>query len=184
MLAGPNGAGKTTFVEQVLAPVTHLPFINADVIAAQRWPDEVVARSYDAAQVAAAERDQCIAARASFIAETVFSHPSKVELLRDAKSQHFLITLHVILIPVELSVARVRSRVQHGGHDVPEDKVRERFARLWTHVVEAIEIVDEARVYDNSRAATPYRRIATWRNGHAVGTAHWPPWTPAELREA
>lgn len=110
VLAGPNGAGKTTFVQHVLAPVTHLPFVNADVIAVERWPDDVVARSYDAAELAAAERSRLIAAQQSFLSETVFSHPSKLDLLRAARAQRFLVTLHVILVPVELSVARVRSR--------------------------------------------------------------------------
>jgi len=39
LLAGPNGSGKSTFVAEVLQEVTHLPFVNADVIAAHRWPD-------------------------------------------------------------------------------------------------------------------------------------------------
>lgn len=181
MLAGPNGAGKTTFVEQVLTPITHLPFVNADIIAAQRWPTDLVARSYDAAQLATAERDALLAARDSFTTETVFSHPSKVKLLRAAKTQGYLVTLHIILVPVELSVARVQARVRHGGHDVPEAKIRERYGRLWTHVADAIGVADHAVVYDNSRAATPYRVVARYREGMQVGAARWPVWTPDTL---
>ena len=62
LLAGPNGAGKTAFYEHVLAPVTHLPFINAD--------------------------------RTSFVTETVFSHPSKVDLVRAAAAAGYQVTLH------------------------------------------------------------------------------------------
>ena len=76
LIAGPNGAGKTTLATRVIAPVTHLPFINADVIAAQRWPDAQAEHAYDASQVAAEQRRELIGARASFITETVFSHPS------------------------------------------------------------------------------------------------------------
>ena len=74
LLAGPNGSGKTTFYEQVLGPVTGLPFINADVIARERWPDSKVDRSYEAAKLAEQRRDELIAQQRSFIAETVFSH--------------------------------------------------------------------------------------------------------------
>ena len=76
LLAGPNGAGKTAFYEHVLAPVTHLPFINAD--------------------------------RTSFVTETVFSHPSKVDLVRAAAAAGYQVTLHVVMVPVDLSVARER----------------------------------------------------------------------------
>jgi predicted ABC-type ATPase len=41
LVVGPNGAGKSTFVRLTLAPV--LPrssFVNADLIAQQRWPDD------------------------------------------------------------------------------------------------------------------------------------------------
>ena len=80
-----------------------------------------------------------------------------------------MIVLHVVLIPEDLAVARVASRVGHGGHDVPEDKVRARFHRLWGHLHAAIELVDEARVYDNSRARRPFRLIASYRHGFLIG---------------
>ncbi len=37
-----------------------------------------------------------------------------------------LVHLHVIMVPVELTVQRVLDRVQRGGHDVPEQKIRDR----------------------------------------------------------
>ncbi len=85
LIAGPNGAGKATLATPVIAPVTRLPFINADVIAAQRWPSAQADHACDASQVAAEQRRELIGARASFITETVFSHPSKLALIRDAQ---------------------------------------------------------------------------------------------------
>ncbi len=184
VLAGPNGAGKTTFVHHVLVPEMRLSFVKADVIAAQRWPDDAAEHSYDAAQLAAAQRAELIAARTSFITETVFSHPSKLSLLRAADLAGYRISLHVVLVPEDLAVARVAERVRRGGHTVPEDKIRSRYARLWTYVQEALRIAHEASVYDNSAAVTPYRLIATYRNGRAVVQPHWPDWAPNELRRA
>jgi predicted ABC-type ATPase len=182
VLAGPNGAGKTTFYEHVLRPATHLEFINADVIAAQRWPDATVEHAYDAAELAETQRRAYIGERRSFVAETVFSHPSKIDLLADAKAAGYLITLHVIAIPEELAVARVANRVTHGGHHVPTDKIRGRYQRLWIHVRVAVAVADDAFIYDNSRAATPYRLIATYTHGQLLGDARWPDWTPTALR--
>lgn len=182
VLAGPDGAGKTTFAERVLSPVTHLRFINADLIAVDRWPDAVGQHGYAAAKLAAAEREELMGQRVSFMTETVFSHPSKVELLRQAKRAGYRVTLHIVLIPAELAVARMGSRVQHGGHAVPEDKILERYVRLWAHVAEAIEVADNALVYDNSRAASPFRLVATYVDERQAGSVNWPTWSPAELR--
>ena len=83
LLAGPNGAGKTSCARDVLSPATHLPFINAYEIAAERWPDAQAEHAYEGARVAEAERREKIATEKSFISETVFSHPSKVQLVAD-----------------------------------------------------------------------------------------------------
>lgn len=181
LVAGPNGSGKTTFVERLLAPVTHLPFVNADLIAAERWPEDPLVHAYEAARLAEAERRRLLAARSSFLAETVFSHPSKVDLCRAAVAAGYLVTLHVLLIPEALAVARVAERVRAGGHDVPEEKTRQRYRRLWPLIRQAIAIVAAADVLDNSRAATPFRRVARFEKGQLL-SADWPPWTPAELR--
>lgn len=184
VIAGPNGAGKTTFYDKVLEPATHLEFVNADLIAAQRWPGAEVEHAYEASALAATAREELMLSRRSFATETVFSHSSKVALLADFASAKYLITLHVVLIPENLAVARVVSRVARGGHQVPEEKVRARFHRLWRYVGDAVKLSDRAHVYDNTRAATPFRLVASFFGGHVTGTAHWPEWTPSELRQA
>ena len=180
LLAGPNGAGKTTFFERVIAQ-TGLEFVNADIMASTIWPGDESRHAYDASALAASRREELLARHASFATETVFSHPSKVELARKAVELGYLLYLHVILIPEELAVSRVSNRVLHGGHSVPESKVRERYRRLWAHIAEAIVIAHDAGVYDNSRAANAFRRVASFRSGAMIGTADWPSWTPAEL---
>jgi predicted ABC-type ATPase len=182
LIAGPNGAGKTTLVTRVIAPATHLPFVNADVIAAQRWPEAQAEHAYQASDVAAEQRRELIAAGRSFIAETVFSHPSKLALIRDARAAGYHVHLHVVLVPEDLSVARVSDRVRRGGHGVPEEKIRARYARLWPLIVQARSLAERTHLYDNSRAATPLRLIATYEYGLLVGSADWPAWTPADLR--
>ncbi len=184
LVVGPNGAGKSTFVEQRLAPL--LPgsaFVNADVIAKDRWPDAAEEHSYEAARIAATMRDALIERGESFIAETVFSHPSKLDLIDRARQAGFVVVLHVILVPVELSVARVAERVVEGGHSVPEAKIRERFERLWSLVVDAIDRSDHATAYDNT-APDVTRIVARFVDGDPVGEITWPAWVPADfLRE-
>ncbi|HET8929833.1 MAG TPA: zeta toxin family protein [Acidimicrobiales bacterium] len=183
LIVGPNGSGKSTLYETVIGPSTRLEFVNADVIAAQRWPEAAVAHSYDAARLAARQRARLIDEQRSFVAETVFSHESKVHLIEDAVASRYLVTLHVVMVPEALSVARVHNRVVVGGHDVPDDKIRGRFRRLWPLVTRAIAIADHAIVYDNTRAAQPFRVVAEYARGARIGAADWPTWTPAELLE-
>ncbi len=54
LVVGPNGAGKSTFVELILAPLRPgATVVKADVIAAQRWPDDPLGHSYRDARAAA-----------------------------------------------------------------------------------------------------------------------------------
>lgn len=184
LVVGPNGAGKSTFVELTLAPL--LPgsvFVNADEIAKQRWPDDPVSHSYDAARVAADTRARLITLQRSFIAETVFSHPSKLELITEAHAAGFTVVVHVLLIPEDLAVARVHYRVAAGGHTVPEDKIRERHQRLWPWVIQAIRSADVATIYDNSARRGP-RIVAQFSRGDIIGQAHWPLWSPEALQSS
>jgi predicted ABC-type ATPase len=181
LVVGPNGSGKTTFVTRFLGPgLPGFVYVNPDEIAKARWPDDPDAHAYDAAQVAAETRDHLIAAGRSFIAETVFSHPSKLDLIRTAQTAGYQVVLHVMLVPKELAVARVAYRVQAGGHDVPEHKIRERYDRLWRLVSEAIAKADRSAVYDNSKRTGP-AKVAEFFQGLPVGTVSWPAWAPANV---
>lgn len=180
VVAGPNGSGKSTFVHTVLGPATGLPCINADEIAAARWPGDEEAHAYDASRAATEARNQAINDRRSFITETVFSHASKVALVEQATQAGYRVELYVMLIPEDVTVARVAYRVSAGGHTVPPDKIRERYRRLWGLVVDARAIVHRATFYDNSRSK-PFAQVAAYERGHPVGTPTWPTWTPEVL---
>lgn len=184
LLAGPNGAGKSQLHRRILAERVHLEFVNADVIAAALWPGEELERGHDAARAAAQRRAQLLASGTSFIAETVFSHPSKLELIRSAQRAGYQVALYVVCVPEDLSVARVANRVTQGGHDVPSDKIRARWHRVWPLLADAVRIADTARVYDNSSAKRPYQLIARYRSGTLVEESAWPKWLPDVMRDA
>lgn len=184
LLAGSDGAGKSSYVHDVLGPVTRLPFINADEVAAEEWPSTGGKHAYEAAQLAEAQRRDRIADGSSFISETEFSHPGKIDLVADAAEAGYMVHLRVIMVPVELTVQRVVERVRRGGHAVPEQKVRDRYERLWDHIARAIRIADVAEVLDNSSARIPFRSCASFEHGQLVGPARWPTWTPPALATA
>lgn len=183
VLAGPNGAGKSTFIDRLLAQ-TGLDVIDADRIAALRWPGDEERHAYAAAEEAARLRERYLGDRRSFITETVFSHPSKVALVRQATQAGFRVHLRVLIVPVDLAVARVEQRVREGGHSVPVGKIRERHARLWEHVADAIDLAYESRVYDASgQRGRPFLEVARYSLGVPHREPTWPAWAARELRE-
>jgi predicted ABC-type ATPase len=181
LIAGPNGAGKTTFYEQVIAvDRPGLPFVNADRIAADRFPGEEVEHGLDASAIATAARDALTEARLDFCTETVFSHQSKVDLVTTAAAAGYDVVLHVVMIPLELSGPRVAKRVAAGGHDVPEEKLAARYERLWPLVVAAVPHCHRAVFYDNAADDGPHE-VASFRRGTADYPPRWPAWAPAPV---
>lgn len=64
-----------------------------------------------------------------------------------------------------MAIARIKERVQEGGHNVPVEDVRRRFARGTNNFFSLYEpLVDSWMLFDNSKAKPVL--IAKRRNGH------------------
>ena len=165
MIAGPNGAGKSTLYETKLS-FLKLPFINADQIQKEHLGNSDMDASYEAAKIAAEIRANLIDTKQSFITESVFSHPSKLELLKEAIGLGYrVIVFHVGVSDSDLSVERVCNRVSEGGHNVPQIKIRQRFDRNKSLIKKAIYLADRGYVFDNSRWNEPPKLLLKFRNG-------------------
>lgn len=149
MVAGPNGSGKTTLIEALQgAGALALPdcYINADDLARTRGLDARAAQ-----RLAARQRLDAIAAKRSFIYETVMSHPGKIAELQAAAQAGFVITvLYVATEHPDINIERVRLRVADGGHDVPRDRIRARHRRSLALAPSALAFAAHAYVYDNT----------------------------------
>ncbi|MBA5779473.1 zeta toxin family protein [Stappia sp. F7233] len=178
LLAGPNGAGKSTLYETRVAPRFAGPFINADIIQRDELRTPSPEASYEAARIAAARRDDCLAQGLDFVTETVFSHPSKLDLIDRARAAGFTtIVMHVGVESAEISVARVSARVDEGGHTVPQEKIRARYARGEALIRAAVLKADRAMVYDNSRLNMPPTQCLIFDKGRLVfALPHLPGW--------
>ena len=98
-----------------------------------------------------------------FAFETVFSHwkklpdgsiESKVDIIRTLQAAgYFVVLLFVGLSTVELSVVRVETRKEQGGHGVPLAKLDERFPRTQRAIGLAAPSADMTLMFDNSRTA-------------------------------
>ena len=123
--------------------------------------------AYRAAEIAAERRTSLLDARKSFATETVFSHPSKLDVITDARIRgYIIIVMHVGVNDPDLSVARVRGRTEEGGHDVPEEKIRTRYGRGQPLIRQAVLQADRGMVFDNSRLNEPPRLVLLFASGH------------------
>ncbi|PKM04700.1 MAG: hypothetical protein CVV16_04075 [Gammaproteobacteria bacterium HGW-Gammaproteobacteria-6] len=182
VLTGGNGAGKSTFYRLCLQP-RGMAFVNADQIARDIAPDNPEQASYEAASHAALLRQALLEEGVSFCYETVFSHPSKIDFVAEAKARGYeVILVFVHLDNSMLNKARVSQRVAEGGHNVPEDKIETRLPRTLDNVKVAMALADQVHVLDNSRSDQPLRRMARIHNGRAeVLQAGCPDWVSALL---
>jgi len=157
IIAGPNGAGKTTFAEEFLPNEADCPiFVNADLIAAGLAPFDPDRVAIKAGRLMLEEIFDHVRRRETFAFETTLSGRIYARHIPEWRKQGFTIKLFFLrLASPELAIARVRQRVRAGGHDVPEETIRRRFAAGLHHLEEIYKpIVDEWVVYDNS-SGTP-----------------------------
>lgn len=150
MVAGPNGSGKSTLIGALRAdgrfdlPAT---YINADDLQRER----AIGDPRAAQQLANQLRAQALADGRDVMYETVMSHPSKIAELQQAKASGYEIT--VVLVATDdpsVNVQRIAARVAAGGHDVPEARTRERYARTLALAPVAIGYAQQAAVFDNT----------------------------------
>jgi predicted ABC-type ATPase len=164
-IAGPNGAGKTTFFESHLKS-SGLRFLNADALARELEVD-----AYETARMITALRAELVNQRESFILETVFSDPvgDKLGFLKQsAQSGYAVVLCFVGIADADTSEQRVSMRVSQGGHDVPAEKLVERFPRTLANLAAAIRDLPCVLVFDNDDLRAPFRHVATYADGQPV----------------
>ena len=102
-------------------------------------------------------QDEFINRGISFSQETVFSHSSKVAALAKARAAGFRTYLYFVSTDdAEINVGRIASRHAQGGHDVPEEKIRERYERSLKNLPNALPHLSRAFFFDNSGAEMKY----------------------------
>jgi predicted ABC-type ATPase len=160
LVAGVNGSGKTTLtrkgpLDSLLGSFSLLnPDERTEALRAASPLESLDALNLRAANEIAAEIDELVAAGSDFIVETVLSSDKYLLTVRKARSRGYRIgMIYVALASVDLSIARVKIRVASGGHDVPELKLRSRWARSLDNLVTFYPLLDELYVFDNSSVA-------------------------------
>lgn len=108
--------------------------------------------TYLSAVIANFLRIKMLKSDSSFSFESVFSHVSKIQELKTAKKARFKIYLYFITTSDPLiNLQRVKNRVENGGHDVPSDKIHDRYYKTMNNLYDAFKLADRAYFFDNSK---------------------------------
>jgi len=119
-------------------------------------------KSYESAILADFLRHQLLKTGHTFSFETVFSHSSKLDFMKKANQQDYKCYLYFAAVSSpDISVARVRQRTLQGGHDVPEDRIRERYSRTLDNLLEAMRLSHRAYLFDNSQTMKLVAEMST-----------------------
>ncbi|HEY1614355.1 MAG TPA: AAA family ATPase [Rhizomicrobium sp.] len=156
IVAGPNGSGKSSAYgnAEIDGFGGTVWIINPDLLTSRIAAIEQTANP----NLESVQRIECwleasIRAHQTIGVETVLSTGKYQRLVTLAKSLQFEIRLiYIVLDSPELNIARVKTRVANGGHDVAEDKIRARYSRSLDQLPWFLNAADQAWLFDNSGA--------------------------------
>jgi len=147
IIAGPNGSGKSTITKK-LEQNADFPklYINADDIKKNEGLTDL-----EAWEKAEKLREDALSIGESFAFETVFSHESKLDLMKQAKKAGYCIELYFLCLQdSDINVKRVQQRHKNGGHGVPVNKIKSRYDRSIQLLRQSFQLADKVMVFNNS----------------------------------
>ena len=152
IIAGPNGAGKTTFAREFLPYEANCPnFVNADLIAAGLSPFAPELAAFKAGRIMLETIAEHVVRGESFEFETTLSGLTYTQMIPAWRASGYVVKLIFLSLPdVEIAVERVAARVTQGGHNIPEDVIRRRFAQGIKNFERYKALVNNWQLYDNS----------------------------------
>jgi predicted ABC-type ATPase len=153
IIGGANGSGKTTSALQILPYFLEVfEYVNADEIAAGLSPFNPESVAIQAGRLMLERLESLVNNRVDFAFETTLATRSYARFLRDCKNKGYQINLiYFWLQSPELAIARVRRRVESGGHNIPEDVIRRRYQRGRKNLTDLyLPLCNRWIVYDNS----------------------------------
>lgn len=153
IIAGPNGAGKTTFAREYLLKEADCPdFINVDLIAAGLSPFDPNRAAIRAGRLMLSEIYRRVQKGESFAFETTLSGHLYARAIPSWRNAGYRVKLIFLSLPnSEMAIARVKTRVGQGGHNVASAVIRRRFDSGLRNFQDIyMNLVDSWWWYDNS----------------------------------
>jgi predicted ABC-type ATPase len=109
-------------------------------------------------------RKKLLENKKKFSFETVFSHPSKLDIMKAASLAGYKVYLYFVSTESpEINKYRVKVRTQQNGHDVPESLIESRYYRSLDLLYDAAQLAYQMYFFDNSREGENFRLFAHFK---------------------
>jgi predicted ABC-type ATPase len=159
VIAGVNGAGKSSVAGETFRQAG-ADYFNPDEAARlllTATPTLTLTEANSAAWHEGVRLlKRAIAEGLDFAFETTLGANTIPRLLKQAANVGSDIYVwYVGLDSPELHIARVKSRVARGGHNIPEEDIRRRYAHSRLNLIDLLPVLRALRVFDNSVEADP-----------------------------
>jgi len=159
VLAGVNGAGKSS-VAGAAVRAAGGEYFNPDEATARIMavnPGATLSQANVAAWLQGKRLlKRAIAERLNYAFETTLGGSTITRLLGQALDAGVEVHVRYVgLEGVDLHIARVRTRVAEGGHDIPEEKIRERYVHSRHNLIRLLPRLTDLTIFDNSAESPP-----------------------------
>jgi predicted ABC-type ATPase len=129
IIAGANGVGKTTFARAFLREYDY-EFLNADEIAKSLSAENPAEKKISAGKLFFQKLYKNIENHRSLLIESTLSGHYLEKVLKNLRDENYQTTIVFLFADSpEILIERIAERVKKGGHFVPDEDVRRRFAR-------------------------------------------------------
>lgn len=152
IVAGASGLGKTEFSRKFLLNNDKIEFLNSDEIAKEINPNSPSKCRISASRELLKKLQGVFEEQKSAILETTLAGGSQESIIKRAKEQGYK-TIFVYLFGKDIRTCkkRIQKRINHGGHDVPEEDLIRRFHRSNLNFGFCRKMVDECIVFYSAK---------------------------------
>lgn len=162
IIGGVNGVGKSSLSGVLSAESSELGvIIDTDKITAENGGDRI-----KGGKIAIERINNCLEKGINFTQETTLSGVRTLKTIQKARELNYFIRLYYVGISSSAeSISRIANRVLKGGHNIPPEDVKRRYAKRFDDLIKILPYCNEAVFFDNENG---FIEKAEYRNGTLI----------------
>lgn len=162
IIGGVNGVGKSSLSGVLSAESSELGvIIDTDKITAENGGDRI-----KGGKIAIKRINNCLEKGINFTQETTLSGVRTLKTIQKARELNYFIRLYYVGISSsDESISRIANRVLKGGHNIPPEDVKRRYAKRFDDLIKILPYCNEAVFFDNENG---FIEKAEYRNGTLI----------------
>lgn len=162
IIGGVNGVGKSSLSGVLSAENSELGvIIDTDKITAENGGDRI-----KGGKIAIERINNCLEKGINFTQETTLSGVRTLKTIQKARELNYFIRLYYVGISSSAeSISRIANRVLKGGHNIPPEDVKRRYAKRFDDLIKILPYCNEVIFFDNENG---FAEKAEYKNGTLI----------------